>query len=199
MLENKVILLSNYFDPNPLWLDEDLALASWYKRCFKDLGENMFAFKLVKLCSAQDLIICNGLIKWPNSNWMTCIHEIGSSVVDYVIFYIPLYNNIINFDILNDHKPNSDHKPLIVTLNFVIQSNPIEENSHCQKRLIFNRNKYDFFLNDLKNNLFPLSSIDNIKYLYHNFTTTLASSINKFSIEVLSKKENRRTNLWNDK
>ena len=54
-------------------------------------------------------------------------------------------------------------------------------------------------IEDLKINLLPLSSIDNIEYLYHNFTTTLSHSINKFSIEVSSNKRNRKTNPWYDK
>ena len=54
-------------------------------------------------------------------------------------------------------------------------------------------------IEDLKINLLPLSSIDNIAYLYRNFTTTLSHSINKFSIEVSSNKRNRKTNPWYDK
>ena len=65
--------------------------------------------------------------------------------------------------------------------------------------MIFDRNKNDLFLNDLKINLLPLSSITNIEDLYHNFTTTLSYSINKFSIEVSSNKRNSKTNPWYDK
>ena len=130
---------------------------------------------------------------------MTYIHWLRSSVVDYVISGIPLYNEIMNFDILNDHEPNSDNRPLIVTLNFVMHRDPIEDNHHSQKNLIFDRNRNDIFLNELKINLLPLSSIENIEYLYHSFTTTLSYSINKFSIEVLSNKRNSKTNPWYDK
>ena len=197
---NQAIILSNHSNPNPLWLDEDPTLASRYKRSSEDLGENLFGSELVKLCSAQDLIICNGLKKWPNSNKMTCIHGLGSSVVDYVISDLPLYNEIINFDILNDHEPDSDHRPLLITLNFVMHRDPIENNPYIQKNLIFDRNKNDLFLNELKTNLLPLSSIDNIEDLYHNFTTTHSYSINNFSIEVTSNnKRNRKTNPWYDK
>ena len=89
---NQGILLRNYSNPNPLWLDEDLELDNRYKRSSKYLGENLFSYEVVKFCSAQDLVICNGLKKWPNFSRMTSIHGLGSSVVDYVIHDIPLYN-----------------------------------------------------------------------------------------------------------
>ena len=130
----EAILRSNHSNPNPLWLDEDLTLVGRYKRRCEDLGDSLFGFELAKLCSAQDLIICNGLKKWPNSSKMICIHGLGSSVVDYVIVDIPLYNEIINFDILNDHEPDSYHRPLIVTLNFFMHRDPIEDNPHSKKK-----------------------------------------------------------------
>ena len=66
-------------------------------------------------------------------------------MVDYVISDIPLYNEIINFNILKDHEPDSDPIPLIVTLNFVMHRDPIEDNPYSQKNLIFDRNKNDLF------------------------------------------------------
>ena len=54
------------------------------------------------------------------------------------------------------------------------------------------------FLHDLKNELFHLSSMENIENIYHNFATTLLSSINKFSIEVSTKTCDIRTNPWYD-
>ena len=89
-------------------------------------------------------------------------------MVEYVIFNITLYNEIIKFDILKNHEPDYDHRPLIVTLNFVMHRDPIEDNPYSQKNLIFDRNKNDLFLNDLKINFLPLSRIDNIEDLYHN-------------------------------
>jgi len=47
--------------------------------------------------------------------------------------------------------------------------------------------------------LLSLSSIDNIEDLYHNFTTTLSASFNKFSIEVSGNKRNTKTNPSYDK
>jgi len=63
---------------------------------------------------------------------------------------------------------------------------------------LIERKKY-LFLNELKTNLLPLSSTDNIGDLYHNFTTTLSYSINKFSFEVSSHKRDSKTNPWYDK
>ena len=71
-----------------------------------------------------------------------------------------------------------------------------EENG--QKYLIFDKNKADIFLHDLKNELVPLSSMENIENIYNNFATTLLSSINKFSIEVSIKTSESRTNPWYD-
>ena len=76
---------------------------------------------------------------------MTCILGLGSSIVDYVISVIPLYNEIINFDILNDHEIDSDHIHLIVTLNFAMHRDPIEDGPHSQKNLNFATNKNDLF------------------------------------------------------
>ena len=76
---------------------------------------------------------------------------------------------------------------------------PIENNTYSQKNLIFDRNKNELFLNELKTNFLPLSSIDNIEDLYHNFTKTLSYSIKNFSIEVSNNKRNRKTNPRYDK
>jgi len=129
---------------------------------------------------------------------MTCIHGLGSSVIDYVIYDIPLYNAIIDFDTLHNHKPDSFHRPLTITLNLSFHNDPIEENSQSQKHLVFDRNKVDGFLNDLMQNLFPLSHKANIEDLYHNFTTSLSFSIKKFSLEISTKNKDKRTNPWYD-
>jgi hypothetical protein len=63
---------------------------------------NLFGIELVKLYSSQDLIIFNGVMKWSNSNQMTCIHGLGSSVVDYVMSDISISKQIETFDLLND-------------------------------------------------------------------------------------------------
>ena len=45
-----------------------------------------------------------------------------------------LYNDIINLDVLNDHEPDSDHKPLMVTLKCDIHSDLIEDIITINKR-----------------------------------------------------------------
>jgi hypothetical protein len=130
---------------------------------------------------------------------MVCIHRLASNVIDYVISNIIIYNQIVNFDLLKYHDPDYDHRPLTLTINFVMQKSSIEETYDSQKHLIFDKDKVDNFLKDLNNGLNLLSNNNNIDDLYHNFTTTLSTSINKFSIEVLCKKEKRTTNPWYDK
>ena len=49
---NQSILLSNYSNLNPIYLDKDLELINMYKRSFEDLDENLFGSELCKLFSA---------------------------------------------------------------------------------------------------------------------------------------------------
>jgi hypothetical protein len=65
--------------------------------------------------------------------------------------------------------------------------------------LRFDKRKVDIFLKDLNIKLNLLTYKDNVEELYHNFTTTLSTSINKFSFEVSYKKNTRTTNPWYDK
>lgn len=98
---NQAILISNNSNPNPIWLDGNLVLASKYKRNSEYLIRNLFGTELVNICNSQDLIICNTIIMWTNSYQMTCIHGLGNSILDYVISYVPISNQIGNFDLLN--------------------------------------------------------------------------------------------------
>jgi hypothetical protein len=64
-----------------------------------------------------------------------------------------------------------------------------------QRNLLFEKNKVVLFLKKLNSELNLLSFKNNIEDLYHNFTT-LSTSINKLSMEVLCKTKNRKTNHW---
>jgi hypothetical protein len=94
---------------------------------------------------------------------MTCIHGLGSSVVDYVISYIPVSNQITTFDLLNDHDPDFDHKPLTLTLKLSMHKSTIEENFDNQMNFFFDKSKVDIFLKDLNSKLNLLSYKDNIE------------------------------------
>ena len=80
-----------------------------------------------------------------------------------------------------------------------MHKSPIEDIYNNQKFFIFNQSKADPFLKDLRNELNLLLNKESIENLHHNFTTTLSTSLNKFSIEVTCKKENRVINPWYDK
>ena len=79
-----------------------------------------------------------------------------------------------------------------------MHNDPKEEKYHFQKLPIFDKNKAHIFLHDLKNDLVPLSSMENIENIYHNFSTNPSSFFNKFYIEVSTKPSNSRTNSWYD-
>jgi hypothetical protein len=78
-----------------------------------------------------------------------------------------------------------------------MQKSPVAKNYYSQRHFIFDKNKVDLFLKD-NSELNILSYKNNIEYLYHNFTTTLSTSINEFSIKLLCKKKNRIANPWYD-
>ena len=118
---NQAITLSNNTNPKPLWLDEDSNVAIKFKRKYEHIIENLFGTKLIKICSSKDLIICNGINKWPLSGQITCFHALSSSVVDYTISDILVLNHITKFYLLNGFELESDHKPLSLSLNLSIQ------------------------------------------------------------------------------
>jgi hypothetical protein len=72
---------------------------------------------------------------------MTCIHGLGSSVKDYVIFEILVSNQIVTLDILNCHDLDYDHRPLTLSLKFSMPMSAIEENSNNQTKLHFDKSK----------------------------------------------------------
>jgi hypothetical protein len=99
------------------------------------VAKSLFGTKVVKNCSSQDLMICIGVMRWSTSNLMTCIPLLGSSVMGDVISNIPIHNQIVNFDTLNDHDPNSNDRHLTPDLNFAMHKGPIGENSNHQSHL----------------------------------------------------------------
>lgn len=108
---------------------------------------------------------------------MNCIHGLGSSVVDYVISNILVYNQIVNFYLLNDHESGSNHIPLTLTINFIMQKNPLKITLVTKGIFFLTKKIYDLFLKDLNTELNRLSYKNNIDDIYCNFTTTLSTSI----------------------
>jgi hypothetical protein len=88
---------------------------------------------------------------------------------------------------------------LTLTLNFSMHRSTIEENFDNQRNFHFEKSKVDILLKDLNSELNLLTYKDNIEELYHNFTTTLSTSISKFSFKVSYKNNNRMTNPCYDK
>jgi hypothetical protein len=129
---------------------------------------------------------------------MTCIHGLGSSVLDYVISNILISKKIVNYDLLNDNEPDSDHRPLTLTLKFSMHMKTIEENSNNQRHMLFDESKVDLFLMDLNRELHLLTYKDNMKSSVIILQLPFPP-INKFSFEVSCKKNNRTTNPWYDK
>jgi len=74
----------------------------------------------------------------------------------------------------------------------------LKKKNYDQKYLYFDKSKVDIFLKDLNSELNLLIYKDNIKDIYHNFTTTLSTSIKKFSFKVFCKKNNRTIIPWYD-
>ena len=67
-------------------------------------------------------------MKWPKLKEIPCNHELGISVIYYIIFDIIVYNQIVKFDILNYHELDSDHGSLTLTLKFVNHISSITKN-----------------------------------------------------------------------
>jgi len=184
-----------------LWLDEDGHLANRFKRKSEDIIENLFGTELLKLCSSQDLIICNYINKWPLSSQMNCSHGLGSTIMDYAISDIHVLNHITNFELLNGYESNfdSDHRSLSLSINLAMHTTHMQENKERKNHIHFDRSKANLFLRDLERNLGSLTYNNNIDQIYYHFTTTLSTTIKKLSNKTSYKKNNRTSCPWYDK
>jgi hypothetical protein len=71
-------------DRNPIWFTEERN-HQWTRVSKDNKSWNLFGEKMLTLCGAFDLVICNGLAKWDNSGNFTCNTYNEASVVDYAI------------------------------------------------------------------------------------------------------------------
>jgi hypothetical protein len=74
----------------------------------------------------------------------------------------------------------------------------INEHFDNQRHLPFDSKRTDLFLKDLSNALKFISYQNNIEVDYHSLTSTLSTSINNLSIQVLCKNKNNISNPWYD-
>lgn len=97
---------------------------------------------------------------------MTCIHGLGSSFLDYAICDTHVINCMENFEHLNEHEPESDHRALSLTLNLVMHTYHMQNISESQRHTGFDRSKTYIFLKDLKRHLGFLTYNNNIYQTY---------------------------------
>ena len=150
---------------NPLWLEES-GLQSWERVSRDDEGEvSHFGVELLGLCSLSDMVICNGMRRWPTSWGITCKTYNGQSVVDYVIFSQSFIPRILKFDI-GDHliEMKSDHAPLFVKLDFASTSPYNNQNFGTKKitpskgKILLNQENRDRFSAALKQQFLEMKS-----------------------------------------
>ena len=72
---------------------------------------------------------------------MTCIHGMGSNVVDYVICDTHVLNRMENFELLNEHELDSEHRPFSLTLNLVMHNIQMQKKCEIQRYTHFDRSK----------------------------------------------------------
>lgn len=168
-------MLSNNSNPGRLWLNKNGNLANRLKRNSEDIIKSLFGIELLKLCSSHDLIICNGINKWPLSSQITCFHGLGSSIMDYVIFDTHVLNRITNFEQLTRYEPNSDNIPFSLSLNLVMHTTHIVDTSERKIHIHFKRSNVNLFLRDLERDLGSLTYNNNINQIYYHFTIEIAT------------------------
>jgi len=69
-------------------------------------------------------------------------------IMDYVIYNTIVSNQIVNFDLLNDHEFDYDQIPSYLTLNFGTHTSHMQENYDSQRNLLFDKSKKNLFLKD---------------------------------------------------
>ena len=90
----------------------------WERSSQDSMGKiNHFGAELLGLCCLYNMVICNGMEKWPKSGGITCKRYNGQSVVDYVICSQDYVAKIINFEIEDcPMELKSDHNPIFISV-----------------------------------------------------------------------------------
>ena len=124
----------------------------------RDTEINTFGRQLVQFCKINDLIIINGRTAGDNTGSYTCIANKGRSVVDYFIVGRSMYEYVVDMNVTP--RPESDHFPIILTLNCPSFHNEISsyiEPMNCTPIRKLNWNEqYKCKYNDLLNQQFDV-------------------------------------------
>lgn len=98
---NQTLNLERGYKENsdPIWLEEEGAQLG-ERSSQDDKGKvNHFGAELLGVCCLHNMVICNGVRKWPNSGYITCKTYNGQSVVDYAICSQNYTSKILEFEI----------------------------------------------------------------------------------------------------
>ena len=137
-----------------------LELVSWEK----------MVFYIINFCKINDLVILNGRTNSDSEGKFTCIANRGRSIVDYFVTDRGLYEHVIDLEVIA--RPESDHFPLLLTLNCHLSYNEFEQNAdpiNCTpiKNLVWNEKYKDHYnaildeqFNDCKDELLSLIPIN---------------------------------------
>ena len=90
------------------------------KRNSQDFVSNNRGEKLIELCLSFDLFILNGRKLGDSFGAKTCFNWNGSSVVDYVISSIPLYESVRYLQVGDLHPTYSIHCPVTFGMNLQV-------------------------------------------------------------------------------
>ena len=132
-------------------------------RFSKDETVNKFGRSLISFCKILDVYIANGRRGTDEKvGDFTCLTQSGCSVVDYCILPYPLLNTIMGFDIVS--RGDSDHLPIVMSLSLNrIRANvrpldgTITQRCPQVKKIVWNEDKKEIFLNQLSSNDFNSS------------------------------------------
>ena len=85
-----------------------------HARNSEDTCTNSFGRKLIRLCKATGLRLCNGRISGDEHGKITFFNHLGTSVIDYALTDSKLLEHVKNFRVL-DFNEWSDHAPIVLT------------------------------------------------------------------------------------
>jgi hypothetical protein len=92
------------------------------------------------MCNNDQLLIANGMKKWPNSRRCTCYTTSRQSVIDYLLISLETTKNIMYFYI-KELQLESGHCPLRVNMKWDSRTKPPTQNKETTTKRIFDYKK----------------------------------------------------------